>query len=154
MGTILKFAAFMGFLALAFYAGYELGSHRWDGMGQRIETIERVLDKKMGSIDREMRSLKEREALDYARDAVEQARKAVADKRFGDAERELSRAGEHLRGVGTDASEKTKAVLASIRATVTELKGKLRTLGSRSQEGLRKIEQGINDLAKQWDNEE
>ena len=154
MGTILKFAAFMAFLALAFYAGYELGNHHWDGMGQRLETIERALDQKMGSIDREMRSIKERETLGYARDAVERAREAVADKRFGDAERELSRASEYLHGVGAAASEKTKAVLASLRATVAELKGKLRTLGSRSQEGLRKIERGIDDVAKQWDNEE
>ena len=108
----------------------------------------------MGSIDREMRAIKERSTLSYARDAVERARKAVADKQFGDAERELSRASEYLRGVGAEAGEKSKTVLASLHATVAELKGKLRALGSRSQEGLRKIEQGIDDLAKQWDSEE
>jgi len=151
MGFLFRSAVFMGFLALAFTAGYWLGDHRLDDVSDHVKGLKDELADKTASIDREMTALKRRAALMEARDAVNRAREALGRKQIGDAEEELALAVERLQAAAADATADAKAALASLRKTLADLRRDVRKVPIRAQEELRRMVRRIDELARQWD---
>ena len=151
MGFLFRSAVFVGFLALAFSAGYWLGDHRLDGVADRLAALKGDLAEKTASLDHDVTVLKRRAALAEARDAVNRARAALGEKNFGDAEREIALALERVRGAAADAGADAKAALIGVRDTLESLRRDVRAVKPRVEAQLRRIARQIDELAQRWD---
>ena len=151
MGFLFRSAVFVGFLALAFAAGYWLGDHRLDDVADRFAALKGDLAEKTASLDRDVAVLKRRAALAEARDAVNRAGEALGKKNFGDAEREIALALERVRGAAADAGADAKAALERVRDALEGLRRDVRAVKPRVEAQLRRIARQIDELAQRWD---
>src|SRR3990167_2480257 len=115
MGFLFRSAVFLGFIALAFAAGYWLGDHRLDDVADRLASLQGDPGGKKPSLSRDVAVLKRRAALAEARDAVNRAGEALGEKNFGDAEREIALALDRVRVAAAAAGADAKAALAGVR---------------------------------------